>query len=113
MDEISLLGLPLNLRYRILIIYAAKCLEVNCLNQGINEKAKVISDNFTWLTESTLKSYGFSEEVALTQTYKTQFSSLNKNKDCMPAVCNQWYEFKILGKQRETVQSPFEICTVQ
>jgi hypothetical protein len=68
MDKITLLGLPLNLRDKILIIYEAKCLKENCLNQG------VIFDNFAWLTESTLESYGFSEVVALTQNYKTQLS---------------------------------------
>jgi hypothetical protein len=99
MDEITLFGLPLNLGYKILIIYAVKCQEENCLNRGVTEKATVISDNPAWLTESTEESYGFSEVVALTQNYKTQLSSVNKKKGCMPAVCNQWYEFKILGKR--------------
>lgn len=52
MDEITLLGLPLNLRYKIVIIYEAKCLEENCLNQGVTEKATVIFDNFAWLTKA-------------------------------------------------------------
>lgn len=35
--------------------------------------------------------------VALAQHYKKQHASLQENEDCVPAICNEWFIFKISG----------------
>jgi hypothetical protein len=63
-----------------------KHLEERFLNQGVPERATVISDDFVWPTGSTLESYAFSQMVALALHYRKQLSSSNKNEDCQ--LCN-------------------------
>jgi hypothetical protein len=75
--------------------------ENDFFNQGVIERSTTIFDTFTWPTGSALEDYGVNEVLAVDEHFKKQLSLTNKNEDCMQAVHNEWYEFKVLGKGKK------------
>jgi hypothetical protein len=54
-----------------------------------------------WPTGITLEDYGVSEVTVLAEHFKKQLSPANKNDDCMQALYDEWYEFKVLRKGKK------------
>jgi hypothetical protein len=42
--------------------------------------------------------------VALAEHFKKQLSPTKKNEDCIQAVHNEWYEFKVLGRGKKLTE---------
>jgi hypothetical protein len=83
-----------------LILQAVKYLEEKFLDQGNIERCTTVSDTFAWPTGITLEDYNVIEVTTLVEHFKKQLSPLNKNDDCMQDLPNEWYEFKVLGRER-------------
>jgi hypothetical protein len=58
-------------------------------------------DTFAWPTGSTPEDFGINDILTLAKHFNKQLSTSNMKDECKQALCNEWYEFKVIGKGKK------------
>jgi hypothetical protein len=70
-------------------------------HQGNFERSTTVFYAFTWPTGRRLEDFGVNEILTLAHHINRQLSTSDTNNECKQALCNERYEFKVLGRGKK------------